>query len=807
LEEWVSQLIEYAKAGFRPVEGKLESPGLEADVEVLTDRWGVPHVYAQSRSDLYFTQGYLHATERLFQVDLTRRLAQGRLSELFGELTLPLDRFYRTLGIGRASRSWLEKIDGDTRRIGSPYFLGFKAGAQSRPAPAEYLLLGSEPEFPENFEEAMVDTYSIALLMAFLLSANLDLELLRAWLAQALGPERARELVPLDGGLGAIALPAPVSEGMIANLAELLREAGSNPGGGSNNWAVSGAKSTTGKPLLANDPHLTIQMPGSWMEMHLSCPDLEVAGVGLPGIPGVVIGHNRRIAWGFTNTETDVQDLYLERLSDDASRYEYRGEWHPVEVLEEKIFVRGESEPRTHEVRLTRHGPLITSVIEGRIRPVVKEDAIREALALRWIHFDLVSSPRSIEAINTASGWEDFREAVRDWPGPGQNMIYADVDGTIGWQFTGAVPIRPTGSSGAAPLPGWTGTHEWQGTIPFDELPRAFNPEAGLVATANNRVVDLDYPYYLTGDWDLPYRIRRIVSLLNAKEKLSREDFISIQLDGYSGIADALLPILLSGVGGPDPPIPRSPAPPIPRSVEGAISPLPAEALKQLESWDRAMSVDSIAACIFAVWVTKIAEALFLPRLGEELFDAYFRRGGSLLRPYEAIRAILENPQRFWVGGDGRDIRAAGDALVGRALQEACDELGWRFGNKMSEWRWGTFHQVHFRHPLASAMPALDDLMSAGPYEAPGADDTINRASFNPGEGYFQHTVSSYRQIIDLSDFDKSVSVITTGNSGNPASPHYRDQSELWVRGEYHPMPFSRAAVEAASQGCLILTP
>jgi penicillin amidase len=787
LEEWVTQLSEYARTGLRPIEGKVRAPGLDAEVEVLTDRWGVAHVYAQTRSDLYFAQGYLHATERLFQIDLTRRLAQGRLSELFGELTLPLDRFYRTLGIGRASSSWLEKTDDDTRRICTPYFLGFRAGAQSVPAPVEYLLLGSDPEISVTFEEAMVDTYSIALLMAFLLSANLDLELLRAWLAQALGAERARELAPIDGGLGAMALPASQGAGgMLANLLELLREAGSNPGKGSNNWAVSGAKSTTGKPLLANDPHLTIQMPGTWIEMHLSCPDMEVAGVSFPGIPGVIIGHNRQIAWGFTNTEADVQDLYIERLSDDGNQYEYQGEWHPIEVAQEKILVRGESEPRTHEVRVTRHGPLLTSVIEGRIRPVVKEDAIREALALRWIHYDLVSTPRSVEAINTASGWEDFREAVRHWPGPGQNMVYADVDGNIGWQFTGAIPIRPAGSSGAAPLPGWTGKHEWQGTVPFDELPASFNPEAGFVATANNRVVDLDYPYYLTGDWDLPYRIRRIVSLLNSKEKLSREDFISIQLDGYSGIAEALMPFLLSA------------------RVE---EPGAAETLKRLEAWDRVMAVDSAAASVFAVWLTKIANALFLPRLGEELYDDYFRRGGSVLRPYEAIRAILENPQRYWVGGDGSDNQAARDALVGRALEEACDELSQLFGTEMSEWHWGRLHQVHFQHPLAAAMPALDALMSAGPYGALGADDTINRASFNPGEGYFQHTVSSYRQILDLSDFDQSVSVITTGNSGNLASDHYRDQSEMWVRGEYHPMPFSRGAAEAVSKGRLILTP
>lgn len=787
MEDWVATLEEHARSALRPADGRLQLPGLRAEVEVLTDRWGVPHVYAGGLDDLYLAQGYLHASERLWQVDFTRRVPQGRLAEVVGEPGLPTDRFFRTLGLGRTARRWLARVDEDTRRIGEPYAGGFRAGIAANQKPAEYQLLGLDPEFGGTFEDAAVDSFSIALLMAFTLSTNWPFELLRAELARVLGPERARELTPFLGIEAPIAVPqSPSFPGLVRDLTGAAFTAGAGRRGtGSNNWVVAGSKSETGAPLLANDPHLVVQMPAIWMEMHLACPEMEVAGVTLPGIPGAIIGHNRRIAWGFTNTQADVEDLYLERLSDDGARYEYRGAWKPVRVVRERIFVRGERKPRVHEVRVTRHGPLLTATIQGTLDPKVREGTIREALALRWIHYDVVSSQGAIEALNRAENWEEFRAAARRWPAAGQNMVYADVEGNIGYQFTGTVPIRAQGS-GAAPLPGWTGEHEWKGAIPFDDLPSALNPATGFVATANNRMVDLDYPYYLTNDWEPPHRIRRIVALLTATEKLSREDFVRLQLDTRSGVADELVPLFLRA-----------------RVGDGKA----AEAFKQVELWDRRLEAGSVGGAIFTVWFAKVAEALFRPRLGDALFDDYHRaKAWTTTWAYDAARDILRNPQAFWVGGDG-DNHAAAAALLGEALEQACAELEARLGPDVAEWRWGRLHAIRFRHVLARAIPPLDELLSAGPFEAGGGDDTVNRGVFTPGEDYADAAVASYRQIIDLADFDRSLAVITTGNSGNPASPHFADQAPMWAAGEYHPMPFTRAAVEEASEGRLVLAP
>lgn len=785
VEEWVAQLAEAARGSVRPKDGRAQIPGLRAEVEILTDRWGVPHVYAENLDDLYATQGWLHARERLWQVDFTRRLAQGRLAQLVGEPGLATDRFFRTVGIRRTAQRAAGELQDDDRRIAEPYLRGFRAGAAG-PPPIEYVILGAAPEFPEDFDEAVVDALSIATFLSFVLSTNWPFEIIRAQLAERLGPDAARELTPFAGAEAPLAVPqSPTFAGVARDLTEAaLRSGALGPGTGSNNWVVSGSKSVTGKPLLANDPHLAVQIPAIWFECHLSSPELEAAGVSLPGIPGVVIGHNRRIAWGFTNTQADVEDLYLERLSPDGTQYEFAGEWHPVERIEEQIWVRGEDHPRAHEVRLTRHGPLMTDVIEGVVDAHVVEGAISEPLALRWIHHDLVGRPADIEAIARAQSWEEFRAAAAGWRVAGQNMIYADTDGNIGYQFTGTVPVRARGS-GAAPLPGWTGDHEWTGAVPFEDLPSVFNPEQGFVATANHRVVDLDYPHYLTNDWEPGYRIRRIAALLTEKERLSHEDFARIHADVHSGIADELVPLFLSA------------------RVNGGIA---SDAIKIVEAWDRRLDAASVGGAIFNVWLYKVSEALFRERLGEELFNTYHRlKSWTTAWAYDAVRDILRNPRAFWVGGDGSENLAARDRLLGRALEAACEDLTARFGADPIDWRWGRLHSIHFRHPIGRAIPPLDELLSAGPFEAPGGGDTVNRGVFTPGEDFLSGAIASYRQIIDLADFDDSRCVISVGQSGNPSDPHHHDQVEMWMRVEYHPMPWTRPAVEAASEGRLVL--
>jgi penicillin amidase len=787
MEDWVAAIKEYASSALRPTEGRVRLEGLNEEVEVFTDRWGVPHIYAKTTDDVYFAQGYLHAAERLWQMDFTRRAAQGRLAEVVGVAGLPLDRFFRTLGFWRLAKKLAKDYDDESRALAVPYHAGFIAALRTLPKPAEYQLLNAEPAFPDVLEDTLVDVASIALMMSFQLSANWPFELLRAELAAHLGVERARELTPFINAEGPI---VAMTSAEFPTIAQQFRDAayaaGVRPGVGSNNWVASGAKTTTGKPLLANDPHLMVQMPAIWMEMHLVAPDLDVAGASLPGVAGISIGHNQRVAWGFTNTQADVTDLYVEHLSEDRKKYEYKGKWLPVKRIREKITVLGEPKPILHEVLETRHGPLISSTIAGGTSPEIVENRISEAVAFRWIQRELPLSAKATSMLNHVSNWEEFREATRAWPIAGQNMIYADVDGNIGYQFTGTVPIRTKGT-GVVPVPGWTGEYDWKGTIPFDDLPRVFNPEQGFIATANHRMVDVDYPYLLTHDWEMPHRIRRIVAMLTAKERLDHDDFKAMHMDTFSGIAADLVPLFLQA------------------EIAGERE---TEAIKHVETWDLRLDTDAIGGSIFNAWFARVAEALFAQKLGPQLFEEYYpRKAWTTNHAYDATREILVNPQAFWVGGDGTDNAGQRDRLLGEALTKALADLEARLGADMNDWRWGRLHQVHFRHILANAIPPLNELFSAGPFEVGGGDDTVNRGVLHPSEGFADGAIASYRQIIDLADFDRSVSIITTGNSGNPASPHFADQAPMWATGEYHPMPFTRGAVEAASEGMLVLAP
>ncbi len=786
MDEWIQALADYAKGALRPSAGTVTLPGPAAPIQIVTDRWGVPHVSAESREDLFFAQGWLHAAERMWQMEFTVRAAQGRLSEIVSIAGLSLDKFFRTLGLGRLAREWAQTPDAETLAAATPYLAGLRAAAEL-PRAVEYQFLELDPDVPHTVEGALAASFSITLLMGFSLSTNWPFEVLRAELARHLGPERARELTPFIGPEAPIAVPSSPSFPSVAQeLRDTAFDAGAARGIGSNNWVVAASKTTTGAPILCNDPHLLVQMPSVWMEMHLASPDFEVAGLTLPGIPGVVIGHNRKIAWGFTNTQADVEDLYLERLSDDGTRYQYGDDWHEVTVIPEQILVRGETEPITHLVRHTRHGPLLTGWIAGGTTPTFLEDRITDPLALRWILRETPASLRAILGMNAASTFQEFREATRAWPTAGQNMVYADIDGHIGYQFTGAVPIRAKGS-GAAPLPGWDPAYEWTGAIPFDDLPWALDPPQGFIATANHRMVDLDYPYYLTNDWEFGHRIRRIVSLLTAQERLSIQDMQRIQMDTHSGVAADLVPIFLNARVGGD---------------------REAEALKHVAAWDLMLTPEAVGGAIFNAWYAQVTKALFAERLGPVLYQEYYaRKAWTTNWCYDAVVQILRNPQAFWVGGDGTDNVAARDVLLGRALSGACDDLTSRLGEQIGDWRWGRLHQVHFAHVLATPIPALHGLLSAGPFEAAGGDDTINRGVILPGEGFVDTAIPSARLIFDLGDFDASLCVITTGVSGNPAGAHYRDQAALWSRGEYHPMPFSKAAVEAAAESALTILP
>jgi penicillin G amidase len=781
MAELTDLLRERAAAALPPTEGRIELAGLQEPVDVRWDRWGVPHVYARNTHDLYFAQGYLAGSERLFQIELMCRFGSGRLSEIFGSATLAVDRFVRTVGWNRAAARILDGWGDLSWEMSEAFWGGHQAWVDRMPAkPIEYDVLQADP-LAQQGREAAQAAQAASVLVAWGLSTNWDGELLRTEIADRLGWEAMQDLFP-DVATEAAAM-VPDKDGGRRSAFELLRGSVHFPKGqGSNNWAVAGRRTVSGMPLLANDPHLIAQVPPIWFEVHLSAPGIDVSGVALPFAPGVVIGHNDRIAWGFTNVGGDTQDLYLERLNDQRTASLYGGSWEPVTVHREEVAVRGWTDPEVVEVRETRHGPVLDSYLVGIAQPEVVSGGITETYALRWVGAEEGVQPSTLYRLNTATNFEEFRSAVSQWSCPGQNMVYADVDGNIGYQCTGLHPIRVRGD-GTLPVPGWTAEYEWAGWVPFDALPTAYNPDEGFVATANHKIHGESYPYLLGKDFLPPFRVRRIVQLLTATEHHDPDTFQRIQTDTVSLPAAMIVPHLLHV----DPATDRQ-----------------KEALALLADWDFDLSADSAAAAVYEVWCCRVADAILLPRLGPELHRHYFglRQWGNSFH-HQVLPNLLAYPTATWFGRDGAEAR---DDVLRAALDAAIDELAAAMGDDMAGWSWGEIHRVRFAGRLA-VIPELTEVFTAGVAPMGGDEQTVCQGMYEPGAGYEAVVVPSWRQIVDLGDLDASVGTQTLGQSGNPASPHWNDQFPLWSTGRYHPLPFSRRAVEAATESTVELAP
>jgi penicillin G amidase len=784
VSEWADSMRERGREALSPVEGDVRVPGLREPVEIIRDRWGVPHIYANNLHDLWFAQGYVVTSERLFQLDFTFRLVTGRLAEIVSEMGLGLDRFWRTVGLHRAGHALLADYDEQDLEMVTPFGAGARAWIETMPAkPVEYHILDLEPEIPEG-DDLLAYGAACSAFMAWVLSTNWDAELLRAEIADRLGWEAMLALFP-----DVQPEPSVVFAGKEAGAAarrsafDILRKAPLTPKGqGSNNWVVAGSRSVTGKPLLANDPHLVAQVPAVWFECHLSAPGYEASGVSLPFAPGIVIGHTAHHAWGFTNVGGDVQDLYLERLNEDRTAALYNGRWEPVTVLREKIRVRGRDEPETFDVALTRHGPIVDSYLIGMAAPEVVQGRITETYALRWVGHEHAVRPSTLLRMGQALTFQEFREALRTWECPGQNMVYADVEGTIGYQCTGLHPIRRRGD-GTLPVPGWTDEYEWDGFIPYEELPWAENPDEGFLATANNKIHDDSYPHLIGKDFLPPFRVRRIVQMITATEKHSKRTFARMQVDTVSLPARGLAPLLAEMEPADD---------------------RQKEALSYLAEWDGDLDSDSVAACVYEVWGKHIAEQVLLPKLGPELFQhLYGRRQWTNSFQYQVLPNLLEFPTAMWFGSNGTEAR---DRVLRAALSGTLEELTGRLGEDMAAWRWGALHHVRFAHQLA-LIPDLTKMLTAGIVESGGDEQTVLQGQFEPSWSYDAVIIPSWRHIVDLSDVDASVGIHTVGQSGNPASPHWNDFVEPWSRGDYHPLPFTRQAVERSEDHRLRLTP
>lgn len=792
--------------------GQLPLEGLTAPVEILRDERGIPHIYAQNRADLFRAQGFVHAQDRLWQMEQNRRIAAGRLAELFGVAALDVDRFSRIVGFRRAAEAELATLEPEMLAMLEQYVGGINAYIRSRPgrlAP-EFNLLRRQPE-----PWTPLDVLGYSKVMGWSLSVNWESELVRLQLANQFDPVLAAELEPdyppnnpaITESLGEKSMRLVSTAGLLLSQYEELQEwlgpSGSNQG--SNNWVVGPKGSNSGRAILCNDPHLALTMPGVWYENHLHCAEngdgrpqttngnspletrnFHVSGVTFAGAPGVVIGHNERIAWGVTNAFPDVQDLYIERPHPEkANHFAYGDGWEEAQVIEEAISVRRQNRPHIERVVITRHGPLINRLVaaEGATTP----------LALRWQGHEPGRMLHAILGINTAQNWEEFDTALADWSVPAQNFVYADVDGNIGYRLAGDIPIRRAGL-GLVPAAGWTDEYEWTGLIPHAELPTVYNPPSGLIVTANNKLTGDDYPHFLGVEQFPGWRARRIEEMLREKRRHNLRDMEQIQQDTTSLYAAELSP-LLAAYQGSDP------------YVNIGVN--------LLRNWSHTMEKESAAALVFHYTLLHLLDMTFGDKLGPAkrgflggTLSPLFIISGFMHRAETRLLEILrENEESPWYTDAATGRQRSRDELIGEALLLSVRRIRKEVNPTPRNWAWGRMHQIRYGHPMGSVR-ILKGFFNRGPFPLGGDGTTPNQTSYAPElpPGLAQ-IVASYRQIYDVGDWDAARTVTTSGQSGHPLSDNYADQIPMWLEGVYHPMPWTREAVEAIAVNRLRLGP
>ncbi|MCI0604869.1 penicillin acylase family protein [bacterium] len=799
-------LVFSIRRSFPQIEGQVRLSGLKASVEVIRDKYGVPHIYAQNRDDLYRAQGYIHAQERFWQMDFWRHTGKGRLSELFGKSQLETDQFLGMMGWSRVAEEEVKLLDEVSLSILKAYCEGVNAyltDHQGSKLSLEHGILRITNRNYQAEEWTPLDSIVWGKVMSWDLGMNLSTETSRARLLQHMTHKQVEELFPPYPSINPFILtrfPAKpaITGNMLApldGLGYLLENLPLNhdpeSSFGSNNWVISGNRTKTGKPLLANDPHLGAQMPSIWFQVHLQClPQSEncqfnVAGFSMAGVPGIIIGHNQRIAWAFTNVGPDVMDLFVERVNpENPDQYEVNGTWRDMEKVNENIrFPDGTSVPV--KIRYTRHGPVLSDYSKSAKnikRTATVEMPPRYAISLRWTALDPTTTFPAIWKMNLAKNWDEFRTAASNFDVPSQNLIYADLDGNIGYQCPGKIPVRAKGD-GRYPVPGWTDEYEWTGFIPFESLPRDINPPNGYFATANNALLPQESGPLVTMDWDYGWRAKRIVELIESKKDRIDVNFVkNMQSDNKNYNAEYLVTALMN----------------LHIQEEHLV-----KTLKLLEDWDFQQNSDSASAALFEAFWKNLLEQTFYDDI-----PAGMRPGGGS-RWVEVIRLLLEQPESRWWDNQKTTKNEKRDDILKEAFNRAVLEMEKRFGKDPVTWRWGDLHTVTFRNESfgSSRILILERLFNRGPFSTGGGTSVINATSWDAEETYEVTALPSMRMIVDLSDFNNSFAIHTTGQSGHPFHPHYIDMAEPWSKMEYHPMLWDRSRIQANAEGTLKLVP
>ncbi|WP_026178192.1 penicillin acylase family protein [Streptomyces hokutonensis] len=870
--------VSTVRASLPQTTGSITLDGLSGPVDVKRDSYGIPQIYASSDEDLFMAQGYVQAQDRFYEMDVRRHMTAGRLSEMFGKSQVKDDEFLRTLGWDRvAQKEYDTTLSASTKKYLQAYAKGVNAylqGKDGKDISLEYAALGFTNDYkPEKWTP--VDSVSWLKAMAWDLRGNMQDEIDRALMTSRLGPQQIADLYPdypysrnepivtvgeydeytktFNGGDSSSSTSTSGSTGstssssgsaltsQLAGLSNVLDDlptaVGVNGQGiGSNSWVVGGEHTITGKPLLANDPHLEASLPSVWYQMGLHCRAIsskcqyDVTGYTFAGMPGVVIGHNQDIAWGMTNSGVDTTDLYLEKLSGDG--YLYDGTTKPFTSRTETIKVAGGASKKI-VVRETNNGPLLSDRNDELVK-VGKKATVDTAapdrgdgyaISLRWTAEDPGTTMDAVFAIDKASDWSEFRAASTKFDVPSQNLVYADTKNNIGYTLPGKIPVRGKGD-GSLPVPGWDSKYDWTGYIPQAALPYEYNPKRGYIVTANQAVIDKDkYPYTLTTDWGYGTRSQRITDLIESKigggGKISTDDMRQMQLDDSSEIAKLLVPKLLK-IDEPDPDV--------------------RQAQKLLEGWDYTQDADSAAAAYFnSVWrnILKLAFGNKLPKelrvkgqcifvspvdttgpadetnqkvreCGERDADQAQPDGGD--RWFEVVRKLMDDPTSDWWTTPKSGTRPGAsnmNQLFKRAMIDARWELTAKLGKDIDTWSWGRLHRLFLKNQtLGTEGPALVQyILNRGPWKLSGGEATVNATGWNAAGGYGVVWVPSMRMVVNLDNFDKSKWINLTGASGHAFSAHYTDQTSKWVDGELLPWSFSSKAVDNSTSDTLVLKP
>lgn len=807
------------RRSFPQVRGDLEVVGLNSQVEILRDDLGVSHIYADNQHDLFFAQGYTHAQDRFFQMDFWRHIGAGRLSEMFGSSQVETDMFLRTLGFETlAEREWAT-MQSPEREILESYAAGVNAYLDTHSGAEvslEYAILPLQNSEYQIEPWSPVNTLTWGKVMSWDLSGNMADELTRALLGRHLPPDRVAQLFPEfpadhpvvvenSGSVAGDTATASIPDHALPSLENTLASAnglwgltgGGFEGIGSNNWVVSGDLTTSGMPLLANDTHLAIQIPSIWYENGLHCTEgavdcpFQVVGYSFAGTPGVVIGHNAHHAWGVTTEAADTQDLFIERVNpDNPYQYDVEGAWVDFEVHQETIAVGG-GDDLVFDVRSTRHGPVISETylseeqFDGSGTVELPEDYV---VALAWQTLQPSTIVEAILGMNTATSYDEFREAVSKWDIAAQNVVYADIEGNIAYHSTGEIPVRASGD-GLYPVPGWNSDHEWTGVVPFDEMPSMLNPETGYIQSANQPVLRPGSEPLIGIDADYGYRGARIGTLIEDGQPHDVRSMQAIQMDAHDGSAEFLVPHLLA--------------------LDTAGDPDLADTQLRLDDWAtggtslQAEGRSTGAAVYMAIWRQVLALTF-----QDDLPEDFWPTGDS--RWFQVVANLLDTPfDPFWDDQATTEVETRDDILL-EAMRVGRLELVDLLGDDPAEWAWGRLHIANFENQSLgqSGIAPVEWLFNrSAPARVGGSASLINAIGWNPALSYLVDWVPAQRMVVDLADMDASSFIHTTGQSGHAFAANYDSMMEMWTDGEQGPMPFSKPAVEAVAADILAMSP